>query len=171
MENWKPIVGLENYYEVSNLGNVRSLIRTGQTRLGLRKYGGKVLTPITLSTGYLGVNLTKKGYRKQYSVHFLVLTAFIGECPKGMEGCHNNGIRNDCRLENLRWDTRKNNHADKRTHGTWQEGEKVGTSKLTTEQALDVKYSKTSLNELAKKYNVSKGCVEKIRYGTSWKHI
>ena len=47
MEIWKPVTtfGLEKYYEVSNLGNVRSLERTGQTNYGKRFYGGKSINP------------------------------------------------------------------------------------------------------------------------------
>lgn len=174
MENeiWKNVVNLSDYYEVSNLGNVRSKTRKGITNLGERSYGGNVvLKKISHKSGYDVVNLTTKNSRKQYLVHRLVIEAFIGEKPNGMECCHNNGDRKDNRLENLRWDTRKNNHADKLLHGTWQYGEKIGTSKLKEWQAKEVKYSGLSLDLLAKKFNVSKGCVSKIRYLSSWKHL
>ena len=171
MENWMDVLGLEDYYQISDLGNVKSKIRIGVTSFGKRTYGGGLVKPFVSTVGYPAVNLTYKGYRKQFHIHKLVLEAFVSKAPAGMEGCHNNGIKTDCKLENLRWDTRKNNHADKKLHGTNQEGEKSGTSKLTEEQALFVKYSEKSLKEMAKKYNVSMGCVEKIRYGNSWKHI
>ena len=48
----------------------------------------------------------------------VIFCSFVGDKPKDMECCHNNGIRTDARLVNLRWDTRKNNHKDQRIHGT-----------------------------------------------------
>lgn len=174
MENeiWKNVVSLPDYYEVSNLGNVRSKSRKGITNFGERAYGGNVvLKKINHKNGYDVVNLTTKNSRKQYLVHRLVIEAFIGEKPIGMECCHNNGDRKDNRLKNLRWDTRKNNHADKLLHGTWQYGERIGTSKLKEWQAKEVKYSNVPLKELSKKFNVSMGCVEKIRYLQSWKYL
>lgn len=171
MENWKDVVGLEDYYQISDFGNIKSKKRAGVTKFGERFYGGCLIKPFISTVGYPAVNLTYKGYRKQFHIHRLVLEAFVGKASLGMEGCHNNGIKTDCSLKNLRWDTRKNNHADKKIHGTIQEGEKNGASKLTEEEALIIKYSEKPLKELSKKYNVSIGCVEKIRYGNSWKHI
>lgn len=171
-EIWKNVVGLENYYEVSNLGDIRSKTRKGVTSFGERNYGGnKVLKKINHKNGYDVVNLTTKDSRKQYLVHRLVIEAFIGLQPDGMECCHNNSDRKDNKAENLRWDTRKNNHADKLLHGTWQFGEKIGTSKLKNWQAKEIKYSDVSLDLLSKKFNVSRGCVEKIRYNQTWKHL
>lgn len=58
-------------------------------------------------------------------VHCVVLETFIGPRPDGFHACHNNGVRNDARLCNLRWDTPVNNMADKVKHGTvWRGGNK-----------------------------------------------
>ena len=78
MEIWKDVLGLEQYYEVSNLGNIKSKVRTGITNFGERTYGGKVVKPFLSTVGYPTVNLTYKGYRKQFHVHKLVLEAFNG---------------------------------------------------------------------------------------------
>ena len=45
-------------------------------------------------------------------IHRSVALAFLGETPDGMEVCHNNGIKSDNRLENLRFDTRSKNMLD-----------------------------------------------------------
>lgn len=171
MEEWKPVVGLEEFYEVSNLGNIRSLVRKGIANYGERFYGGKNVKPFIATSGYLSVNLTKKNYRKQYLLHRIVLEAFVGKCPEGMEGCHNNGNRLDSRLENLRWDTRSNNALDKRNHLTWQAGQNNGNAKLTNEQAKEIKQSKLSANKLTKIYNVSQTTILRIKRGESYINV
>jgi hypothetical protein len=171
MEIWKEIAGWEDYYEASNFGNVRSKIRKGKTAFGERLYGGKVLSPFVHLNGYLTVNLTIAGKRKQYSVHRLIAETFLGQCPNAMECCHNNGVTTDNKIENLRWDTPKNNHADKIKHGTWGGGQNSASAKLNEQQAKNVKYSKKPLAYFAEKYNMSISGLGKIRYGESWKHI
>lgn len=77
MEIWKDIPGYEGYYQVSDLGRVRSLdmnVRCRGNKLALRK--GKVLKLITNRYGYLYVNLFNKNKK---TVHRLVMLAFIGD--------------------------------------------------------------------------------------------
>jgi hypothetical protein len=117
MERWKPVVGYEGIYEVSDFGNVRSLDRV-MTYPGGRTYRwkGKVLSP-----GKTGDRLTValgNGTAKSHYVHELVLTAFVGPCPPDEEGCHNNGNGTYNALTNLRWDTRSENTFDCVRHGT-----------------------------------------------------
>lgn len=57
------------------------------------------------------------GRNHPFHVHRLMLLAFVGDCPVGMEACHNNGNASDNRIDNLRWDTKANNALDLRTHG------------------------------------------------------
>jgi hypothetical protein len=58
------------------------------------------------------------GQARHHLIYRLALEAFIGPCPPGMEGCHNNGDAADDRLENLRWDTKSSNARDSVWHGT-----------------------------------------------------
>jgi len=172
-EIWKPVItlGLQNFYEVSNLGNVRSLPRKGETPYGIRNYGGNIVKPIKTKTGYLAVNLTYKGFRTQCNIHTLVLEAFICKKPENMEACHNDGDRTNPKLDNLRWDTRKNNHSDKKLHGTWQGGEKANNVKLTENEAKIIKFSTLSAKQLSEKFNISKTQVLRIKNNKSWAHI
>lgn len=105
-EIWKPIPGIDGY-EVSSLGNVRSF----------RRKVVCMLKP-SISSGYRGVNV---GEWKYVKVAKLVMLTFVGPVPDGMEICHNNGIRTDDRLINLRYDTHAANIQDAIKHngGIW----------------------------------------------------
>lgn len=56
-------------------------------------------------------------YGTSRRVHLLVLEAFVGPCPPGLEGCHTNGDGLDNKLTNLRWDTHAANMQDRLRHG------------------------------------------------------
>lgn len=78
-----------------------------------------MLTPFLDKGGYPMVTLCQGGKQGNHHVHTIVLEAFVGPCPPGMEACHDpDRTRTNCLPSNLRWDTRKANHADKRKHGT-----------------------------------------------------
>ena len=115
-EEWRPVVGWEGYYEVSDQGRVRSLNRTIVTSKGPRSYAGRIIRA-RLSKGYPVVTMTRPGQRKSAKIHTLVLEAFVGSRPTGKSACHNNGIPTDNRVENLRWDTHTENMRDIVRHG------------------------------------------------------
>jgi HNH endonuclease domain protein len=103
-EIWKDIVGYENWYQVSNKGNVRALHFYGKT-LSTGDNGVRNLKLVLKSTGYYVVSL--KG--KQKLVHRLVAEAFI-QNPFGKPNIdHINTITTDNRVENLRWVTQREN--------------------------------------------------------------
>lgn len=118
-ERWLPIPGYEGSYEVSDMGRVRSLDRVIHASNGTAyRKPGRLLRLVPFTNGHLYVNLCKPGVSSRTkSVHRLVLTAFVGPCPEGMECCHNNGVHSDNRLVNLRWDTRSANMNDRFRHG------------------------------------------------------
>lgn len=109
-ERWLPVPGMEGAYEVSDMGRVRSLDRlvVNGPRGATRPLRGRVLR-IHLAKGYPSVSL---GASRKACVHTLVLLAFVGPRPDGMECCHWNGDPTDNRLQNLRWDTSSNNKKD-----------------------------------------------------------
>jgi len=110
-------------YAVGDDGSVWTC-RAGRTKNGLQLFrkSWRPLKAIINGEGYPMVGLSPQKKAKKwapspmYLVHRLVLEAFHGPCPEDMEGCHNNGDRRDCRLANLRWDTREANHRDKLRH-------------------------------------------------------
>lgn len=130
-EDWKPAVGYEGIYEVSDLGRVRSLDRTVTISNGRQRQRlGRVLK-LGVSGKYKVVMLSDaNGCHVTHKVHRLVLAAFVGP-GEGIDGCHNNGNGLDNRLENLRWDTRSGNEKDKLRHGTHNRGERHPNLALT----------------------------------------
>ena len=82
-EIWKPVKGYEGLYEVSNLGNVRSVDRHLMWGNQYCLFKGKPKKSFPNSMGYLRANLCKNGQGKLYSVHRLVANAFIAN-PKNL---------------------------------------------------------------------------------------
>ncbi len=122
-EKWKDVVGYERLYQVSNLGRVRSMDRVVPHKYsGTITLKGRVLSPYPMLSKKrlksLQVNLCKVGIRTAKRVHRIVLEAFVGPCPAGMEGCHNDRNPANNVVSNLRWDTPSNNQLDRRRHGT-----------------------------------------------------
>lgn len=119
-EEWRPVIEWEGVYEVSSEGRVRSLDRVSILRDGREIfYPGRYLKLKVNNGGHLYVRLNRPGDRNvQRYVHRLVMQSFVGECPSGMEVCHNNGDPTDNRVDNLRYDTHSSNVSDRRAHGT-----------------------------------------------------
>lgn len=113
-ERWRPVVGYEGHYEVSDQGRVRSYVRQQQAGRILRPRASK--SRDHRNPGWT-VALFRGGRRENHLIHRLVLTAFVGPCPEGMEGCHWNDDASDNRLSNLRWDTHSANTQDKLRNG------------------------------------------------------
>ena len=127
-EQWKPVVGWEGLYEVSDHGRVRSLDRVVQRKDGqARQVKGRLLSQ-NFSAHYLGVNLKKNGERGRTKiVHRLVLEAFVGPCPPGHQACHWDDNPANNRLDNLRWATRHENMLDRSRNGIDNNGTKNAT--------------------------------------------
>lgn len=187
IEIWKPVVRWEESYRVSNMGRVKSVNRIqfrGNCFGGLSKHviKGKILKQ--------GSMKRKKGNRPSYNtahlwnpdrnklclVHRLVLLAFVGPCPEGMECCHNDGNPKNNRLDNLRWDTPKNNQLDRGDHGTKVRGHDVYGSKLSKEQVLEIRKDYQSgkkgiVKRMKEKYCISGASIFNIIKRKTWSHI
>lgn len=117
-EQWRPVVGYEGLYEVSEYGNVRSLDRTVRTSNSLRTYKGRVLKLHPDHRDYLRAVLSKPGQRPvTRRVHLLVLLAFVGPRPDRLMACHGDGNNRNNHFSNLRWDTCSANQHDRVRHG------------------------------------------------------
>ncbi len=118
LERWRDIPGWEGYYRVSDLGCVESVERivpNGDKMMTVRQ---RFLRPLPNNNGYEQVQLYGDGKRSRQLVSRLVLLAFVGPCPEGMEVCHNDGDKRRNHLQNLRYGTSSENKLDMARHGT-----------------------------------------------------
>jgi hypothetical protein len=111
LELWRDINNYECLYQVSSIGNVRSLNRSvyhsgnkSQSRIK-----GKLLKPRINNRGYWDLRLSKDGKRRTHFIHRLMGEAFLSNPFKKSEINHKNGIKTDNRLENLEWVTHSEN--------------------------------------------------------------
>ena len=167
-EVWKQIPEFTGY-EVSNFGRIRSYWKSNGPYKNSIVDSAQRINQLSIErSGYLIVNLSKNGMKNVIRVHRLVLLAFIGPCPNGMEACHNDGNRRNNHLSNLRWDTRLNNIWDTIKHGHHR------SRKLTNEQVANIIQlyeSGMTQTEIAKRHCISQPYVSEIVRLKSRTHI
>ena len=182
-ETWRPVIGFEGVYEVSDQGGVRSLDRVvemtvahrnqygtrTQKKRVRRRHRGQVLYAAIGSHGYPMVSLHKD--RKPYKrlVHVLVLEAFVGPRPRGAQCRHLNNVRSDARLSNLRWGTPSENQRDRVKAGTSNRGERNPHALLSCDDArLIRKAPKAARKELAARFGVSVSTIRAVQERRNW---
>lgn len=198
-EEWRPVVGWDWIYEVSDQGNIRRMIDARRP-----KRGPKILKPTINKFGYAWVTLQflEERRKKAAFIHVLVAEAFVGPKPSAKhEVNHKDSSKGNNRYTNLEWVTHKKNqehavesgrylsgdkHPRKTNASAWNNtvwpserpyiaGENNGQAKLTDAEATEIKilYKGGDLTqgELAKRFNVSKSAVTHLCAGITWKHI
>ncbi len=171
IEVWKPVPGYVDYYEVSSFGRVRGLPRTLTNGAHLK---GRLLSPARKRKGYFQIRLCMGQDHKWFGVHSLVLMAFVGPKPYGMECAHNNGNPSDNRLDNLRWDTRKGNLSDRERHRTLLRGERNNFAKLSSDDVRRVlKLHENGIlgKDIADVMRVTPANISSIINRKTWSHI
>ena len=105
-EEWKPVVGFESLYEVSNLGRVRSLDRrreiTGECKTACF-YPSRIKKQFLNKAGYYQILLCKDGKQHMKIVSRLVAEAFLPNPNNYPEVNHMNEVTSDNRVTNLEW--------------------------------------------------------------------
>ena len=128
-EIWHPCAGFETHYEVSNMGNVRSIERYANNghNNGLRKLPSKVLKSAVGKSGYLLVTFSVDNTQSSQNVHRLVARAFICNDANKPQVNHKDGNKQNNCLDNLEWATASENglHAYRVLGNTaWNKGMK-----------------------------------------------
>ena len=126
---------------------------------------------------HLKVNLVdSSGHRADHLVHRLVLEAFRGPCPPGLECRHGNDVGNDNRVDNLSWGTRSQNRHDCVRNGRDRspKGEANARSKLTEEDVRQVRRRRAageSQQSIADSLGVTQRVISLIDRNLSWVHV
>ena len=112
-ERWVPVLGFEDFYEVSDQGRLRSLTRVIFDSIGRKRTSkGRIISPGRNKSGHLHATLCGGGKREKKYIHHAVLDSFIGEAPDGCEALHYDDDPGNNSLKNLRWGTRSDNIKD-----------------------------------------------------------
>lgn len=138
------------------------LIRSDGYVISTRVWNGqkdRVLKPHPNSFGYLTVLLTNAdGESKKHFIHKLVAHHFLGEKPANLQIRHLDGNKLNNRFDNLKYGTAKENADDREKHGTNAYGVKIGSSKLSESNVIEIRsqYKKRGdMVKIAEKFNVS----------------
>jgi hypothetical protein len=184
VEHWLPVAGYEGFYEVSDLGRVRSLDRIvrGAPGHGVRLHRGRVLRQFHGQRRrrrdgirpYLVVRLSRDGVKTLHKVHRLVGEAFLGPLPEGMETRHGPAGTLENGVVNLSFGTAAQNSADQDRDGVRSLGSGRPDAVLTDDIVRDCR-TRCAAGEtqqaLAAEYGVSHQTMSKAIRGQTWQHV
>lgn len=183
-EIWKPIPGLEGYYEASSFGRIRSLSReqlipaSTRSKSYIRSLTGRILKPAKVGSdrtvhGYLYAVLWVEHKRIGGHVHKFIALSFLGPRPEGTYVCHKDGNGRNCNIDNLYYGTPTENSADAKRHGTACFGERHGAAKLTVSDVVTIRALKgcVSQDKLARKFGVAQSHISRIINGHEWRSL
>ena len=167
MEEWKDVHGYEGLYQVSNQGRVKRLPRNYSLNNNPAIYvPERILKPKHYhKCGHLAVTLCKNGKQINKTVHGLVLEAFVGQRPKGMDIRHLDSDPSNNKLDNLAYGTRAENCIDQSKLG------RCGSQKLTIEDVKQIRSCLANgepMKDIAIRYGVTKQSVYAIKHRKSY---
>lgn len=173
-EVWKDVPGFGGHYMASTHGRVKSKSRTVFKRnqhggISEQHYKEKILTSKPYGkNGYCRLHLSVDGNKITVPTHHMILLAFDGPRPDGMEGCHSDNDPSNNRPDNLRWDTHHENNQDRKRAGHYATGEHHPMAKITKSVAEAIALADAHTDEICRRYGVSKNTVLRIKSGASW---
>ena len=164
------VLGLPNYWAGSD-GSIWSCNK--HNRNGKIGQWRKLKTPND-QDGHLRATMFCNSQRRQMFVHQVILMAFVGTCPDGLECRHLDGNPYNNSLSNLCWGTHLENMADKGKHGTTAKGETNGFSKLTESEVVLIRQlwqDGNLMKDIAGQFNTDPTNVSSIVKRKTWKHL
>ncbi len=174
---YRSIPGFPDWYRVGDDGTMWSRVIKNQGNVRPKRLGEwYTMRPAPCrSTGYSQVAITNlNGLKKSHRVYRLVMLAFVGPLPDGMQTRHLNGDRNDNRLSNLAYGTPKENNGDKYIHGTHLYGDRTPKAKLTEVQVVEIRQKAEAgmkYKELAEIYGVKWRTIGSVVRAENWKRL
>jgi hypothetical protein len=177
-EIWKDVVGYEGYYQVSNHGRAKSVLRVIQRSNGISQtINEKILKASPSVVGYPVVTMSKdKNYKKAY-VHRLIAESFIPNPENKSEVNHIDGNKENNHVDNLEWVTPSENcqHAYNTGLSHAEYGERTEQSKLSNNDVLDIvnayRLNIFTQKEIADAYDVGESTIASILLGRWWNKI
>jgi hypothetical protein len=169
-EQWRPVVGYEGIYEVSNAGRVR-----GTTTQGRRWKPGRIMAARPGSKGYLYVTLTNDGKPTCKHLHTIVARAFLGQRPLEKQCAHLDSNKSNCALENLEYVTPTENSKHRVSVGTYPVGEKNSRAVISECDVQDIDTLRDDFGmffrEIGEIYGISWATARAIYTRKSWSHV
>lgn len=166
---WKPVVGFEGCYEVSNTGHIKSLPRKG-AKGGIRKTTFDMF-------GYERIVISRDDKILCRNVHRLVAMAFIPNPLNKPCINHIDGVKGNNVVENLEWCTYKENNIHAIANGFVKNparGERIGRAKLKEQDVRDIKLFLSKgikRTDIARVYPVGRTSIDAIANGLKWRHV
>jgi hypothetical protein len=159
-EKWLPIIGFEEYYEISSYGRVRRQFKNHKT----------ILSGNPNKDGYLTVLLSSPTHKKCEYMHRLVGIHFIPNPNNKKTINHKSGIKTDNSVDNLEWSSQSENisHSFKVLKRKSPCGK---PTLLKKEDIIEIRNSNLKGNELAKIYGIHKSTISNIKAYRSFKNI
>lgn len=169
---WRPVVGYEGLYEVSNFGDVRRIAVAHGTKAGY------IIKPQKVKNReYLQVRLCRSpGNHKSASLHSVVCEAFHGRRPPGMQVNHKNGVKDDNRADNLEWVTPSQNtrHRFDVLKRANKRGEEHPHAQFTERDVLDIRARRAAgetCRQIAEALARNLSSVKAIASRRLWRHV
>jgi hypothetical protein len=172
---WKPILGFEGYYEISNNGLVKrakgkTIYKDGRIAF----FSETILKPSINKKGYLSVYLSKNSKKHTLTIHRIVAIAFIENINNKPQVNHIDGDKKNNSVSNLEWCTNEENRVHAVKNGLTPRGIKHFSAKINDNDVINIRQMFKDGNtaiEIKKHYPISIKTIYSIKYKNTWKHL
>lgn len=176
-EIWKDVTDYEGFYQVSNLGRVKSLSRPVLGKCNsIKMLPESILRQSCKKDRYLHVTLGRNGKKRNFDIHRLVAIHFVENPENKPQVNHKDGDKKNNQSTNLEWNTRIENiqHSWKIGLRNRPTGEQNGCSKLTEIDIVEIRKMRLlgmAKSDIAKYFPVNTATIDAILSGKLWNHV